>query len=118
MKNALPVSGATESDESCDDMQAALESLASLISGQLAAANEGDCDKVLALGTQIDQALKDALPFDEVSPKGAALLRQIVDKRRKLVLKLASQKAETARELSRLRRGRAGLRGYRQSTGA
>jgi hypothetical protein len=40
-----------------------------------------------------------------------------MDDRRKLALKLALEKKETAVELARLRRGRTGLRGYRNGAG-
>jgi hypothetical protein len=95
-----------------------LAGIESAITGQLVAADQGDYETVLSLGNQIDRLLKDALPFADANTTLADQLNRIVGLRRKLALKLALAKSESAGELARLRRGRAGLRGYHQGAGS
>ena len=100
-----------------DDLRALLDQLASLVSNELAAADGGDYEALPRLATQIEGLVKQVIPFDRISPQAAQQIRRVMDDRRKLALKLALEKKETAVELARLRRGRTGLRGYRNGAG-
>lgn len=99
-----------------EDSQDALDRLESLLARQVACAKDQDYPAVLALGSEVESALRQASALPPAPPELRARLQRVEALRRKLSLILAQHRHELAGCLGRLRRGKGTLRAYRANS--